>query len=148
MNTPSNRKLWIVGTSARLGLFLELFVIVGGFNASSASDLYRNTFRWNVVCAVLAPVALVLGVTLDEKRLRTSVILTLVAITGPLFVFLSMQPARQIYCFIQGYRPSPLATLGGFTLVFAPLVCMAAFLATLLQRSRSIRSLGVAPWQP
>jgi hypothetical protein len=143
---PGNRKVWIIGTIACLSLFFELFVIVGLFNASSASDLHRNAFRWDVVCAVLAPVALVFGASHDGKHLRTSVILTLIVITGPLLVFLSMQPARPIYCFIQSYRSSPSATLGGFTLVFAPLVLVATFLATLYHRSRSIRPLGVTPW--
>jgi hypothetical protein len=146
MKMPSNEKLWIVGAVACLALFFELFVIVGPFNSSLASDFHRNAFRWNVMCAVLAPIALVVGATLDEKRIRTSIVLALVAITGPLFVFLSMQPAHPIYCFVQGYRRSPSATLGGFILVFGPLVFMAAFLATLYQRSSSIRSLGAASW--
>jgi hypothetical protein len=147
MKMPSNEKLWIVGTVACLALFFELFVIVP-LNSPLASDLQRNAFRWNVVCAVLAPVALILGATHDEKRIRTSIILALAAITGPLVVFLSMLPPHPVHCFLQGYRSSPSATLGGFILVSAPLVFMTAFLATLYQRSRSIRSLGAASWQP
>jgi hypothetical protein len=144
MKMPSNRRLWIVATAACLGLFFELFVIVRGFNAPSASHFHRNAFRWDVVCAALAPVALVLAATLDEKRLRTSIIVAFVAFTGPLFVFLSMLPAHPIYCFIQEYRSEPFATLGKFSLLFLPLIFMAGFVATLYQRSRSIA--GVTPW--
>jgi hypothetical protein len=137
MRALGNRKLWVIGIIACLGLFFELVTMVGVFNTSSVPNLYHNVFRWNVVCAALAPIALVLGATVDRQRLRISTILAFFAATGPLSVFLLMQPTNPVYCFIQSYRKSPTETLGGFTLVFAPLVFMAAFFVTLYQRSRS-----------
>jgi hypothetical protein len=146
MKTSGNRKLWVIGGVTCLSLFLELVLIAGMFNAPPASSLHRYAFRWNLVCALLAPIALGLGISSREDRLHRSVVLASIVMTGPLLVFISMNPSHPIYCFIQSYKVSPSGTLGGFAFISFPLALSAIFLLTLYQRSRSMRSIGAAQW--